>query len=612
MTMEHFTIDTNFFISGFQPQPQAFKKFAEITKKLNIKINITSYIKGEMRHFLLREILPHISVSKVDTEEFNSFLSQVYSLTANVPQKPDLSVIFIAHKMKSAIVSSDLKLLETAELLGIPTYTNSAFIRYIIENNDDTKYSRFLQDLKSRLFSEEIRYSVSSTNRYDPVKRISKIVESAISVIRAEYEEKLADVKIGDLKGGEEFSIQSLQLKELLGEIKKDFEMLEKDFQEEKYEQLEKELITRVREITDAIVDWRLATEDIEDHPTYNSALVMLGRLQYLVCICLIENKKIELARVYMDKLLMILFQNSRAVDELGMDVHFLRIILLLLSEQLQRLPSYFTVAFEDTCIKRNRADLANLIHPLILLSVVLGTGKIEETAVAQSYEDIEFINQLGFKFMQLGKSNKAKLMFKQSFFLALNSENYGLCILSLEFLCWLYFAGLEELKTLVDALYQQLITKSPKVKDSYYPSLQHRTSKSDLKKFTNSSFQSLDEYPEELKSPYYVLSTETLKIKGIGYTPIIRTMNWDVMARIGIVDEKRACIDRATLGSIIYPISGNYKIVEASSYIKKRYNLELLIFSDPETDMTMVIKSPGGSWHLPQPKEVLETISEI
>ncbi|MHA1115082.1 MAG: hypothetical protein ACTSPJ_02810 [Candidatus Heimdallarchaeaceae archaeon] len=603
--METFVVDTNFFISGFQSEPQKYSKFAQIVKKLKIKIVITSYIKGEMRHFLFRELEPHITVKKVDTEDFNQFLTRLYSLTTSVPQKPDLSVIYVAYKLKAKIVSSDIKLIETAELVNIQSYIDSAFVRYLIEKCDDSSSLKFLQELERKLFSAEIRYSVSSINRYDPVKRISKIFDSAISVIKAEYEEKMSEIKEGDISK-EEFSIQVLQLKELISEVWEDLSILETDFREEKYEELQPELISRVREIIDAIVDWRLASSDIEDHPIYNSSLVLLSRLLYLACICLIENKELELGRVYMDELLMIFFQSTAVVTDLDMEIHFLRIILLLLTEQIHRLPSYFTPAFEDLCVRRNRPDLANLVHTLILLSVVLSNGEIEEEAIPRSYEDIEFINQIGFKFMQQGKTFQSRLMFEQSFHLALNSENYGLCILSLEFLTWLFFSGIPELKTTIEDYYNKLIKKSPKIKDSYKPVLKLRSSKSALKKFVSSSPKLLKEYPKEMRSPYYVLSSETIKIKNIGFVPLIRTMNWDLTARVGIVDEKSSCVEKAVLGSIIYLVDGKYTVIEASSYVKKKFNVELLIFIDQTSEPTVVIKTPGGGWHLPKREEII------
>ena len=133
--MSRYVIDTNFYISGFQSQPNKFAKFAKAFKSAKIQIYLPSMIKNEMRFFLLREIVPHVKEERIDQSKFQNFITKLHKLTANLPQKPDLSVIYVAEKISATVVSSDLKLLETAELLGISTLTNSAFLKRIIEDN---------------------------------------------------------------------------------------------------------------------------------------------------------------------------------------------------------------------------------------------------------------------------------------------------------------------------------------------------------------------------------------------------------------------------------------------------------------------------------------------
>ncbi|MCK5141374.1 MAG: hypothetical protein KAQ70_04205, partial [Candidatus Heimdallarchaeota archaeon] len=263
--MGKYVLDTNFFISGFQVQPTKFHKFATLFETLKLDLYITHHIKNEMRFFLQREILPYITVEPVNNKDFQKFIDRLHDQTTSLPQKPDLSVIYAASKLKASIVSSDLKLLETAELLGIKTLTNSAFIKRLIEENEDTGFEPFLKELDSKLFAAEIRYSVESTNRYDPVKRIKKILDSAISVIRTEYEEKLTQQAAVQLKESDGFSLESIQLQELLVEISRDLLHLEEDFVQGQYVELEDELLSRVREITDHLVDWKLAVDTIED-----------------------------------------------------------------------------------------------------------------------------------------------------------------------------------------------------------------------------------------------------------------------------------------------------------------------------------------------------------
>jgi predicted DNA-binding protein (UPF0278 family) len=600
--MARYVIDTNFFISGFQHNPATYRDFAKILERINVKVFIPTYVKNELRFFVQREIIPHVKVEEIKDVDFQKFIRKISDTTTNLPQKPDLAVIYLAEKIKGTIVSSDIKLLETAELIGLSTLTDSAFVSYVIEEDMDKDSEVFLKELESRLFTAEIRYSVESTNRYDPVKRIRKILDSAISVIRTEYEERLTQVSLADMQEMDGFSIEALQLRELLVEVQSDLTQLEEDFVQGNYKELEGELLTRVREITDHIIDWKLAANIIEDHPTYNEALLLLGRLQYLGCICLIENKKLELARVYMDKLMMILVQGTKEINELSIDVHFLRMILLLLTGQIRRLNSYFTPAFEDKCNQLQRADVFNVIPALILLTVILGGENIVERTNDYDYDNIEFINQLGFKFMQLGELKKASLMFAQTFHLSLNGNNKGLCIACLEYLSWLHFAGLSAAKSEITKLYNLLIKKFPDIKSSYQLQLKLKSSPKELQNFLKSNFTPYSSLSTAHKSSFYCLGTQIVQTKGRSH-PLIRTMNWEMMTRVGIADENSELSDKASLGTIIHLVDGNYKFVKASSHFNKKHDVELLMYIDNLSYPTIAFRSTGG-WDIKKIEE--------
>ncbi len=595
--MSRYVIDTNFYISGFQSQPNNFSKLAKTFKAIKFEVFLPTLIKNEMRFFLLREILPHVKEEPVDPDKFQKFLTELHNLTANLPQKPDLSVIFIAEKLSATVVSSDLKLLETAELLGLSTLTNSAFLRLIIEDNKEPSRESYLKELENRLITAEIRYSVESTNRYDPVKRIRKIIDSAISVIKTEYEEKLSQISRADLEKTDGFSIESLQLKELLTEVQSDFQALDKDFKLGKYKELEGELLSRVREITDHLIEWKLAVDKIEDHVIYNESLLLLGRLQYLACICLIENKKVDLARVYMDKLLMILLQNSDASKEYGLNVHFLRMIILLLSGQIKRLNSYFTPSFEEECNQYKRPDVVNVLRALILLTVILGGDAAVDKAKDLDLDNIEFINQLGFKFLQLEELRKASLMFEQTFYLSLNTKNRGYCIASLEYLSWLYFSGYSDIKPKILSLYDVLVKKFPEIKSSYKVELQVKSRPKDLDEYITSNFVDQSSLPIDLKSALYCIGVGQMRTKN-KLTPIIKVMNWGIMARIGIIDESNEFTEYSTLGNTLHLINGKFKITQASSHFRKMHDVELILHIDSLSEPTIMFRSPGG-WEL-------------
>jgi len=136
--MENYVVDTNLFITGFQSRPDTFRKFAKALKQLNIQILITNAVRNEMRYYLQREIKPHVKIRRTEHDDFQMFLKKIHRITTNLPQKPDLTVISLADKIQATIVSSDLKLLETAELIGLKTLTNSAFAKLVAKANQDS------------------------------------------------------------------------------------------------------------------------------------------------------------------------------------------------------------------------------------------------------------------------------------------------------------------------------------------------------------------------------------------------------------------------------------------------------------------------------------------
>ena len=73
--MSRYVIDTNFYISGFQSQPNKFPILAETLKPLQIEIYLPSLVKNEMRFFLLREVVPYVIEEQIDPAKFQNFLN---------------------------------------------------------------------------------------------------------------------------------------------------------------------------------------------------------------------------------------------------------------------------------------------------------------------------------------------------------------------------------------------------------------------------------------------------------------------------------------------------------------------------------------------------------
>jgi len=126
--MALYVIDTNFFISGFQNNPSTYRQFAKILNEIKAEVAIPTYVKNELRFFVQREIVPHVKVKEIKDVDLQKFIRRLSDEATSLPQKPDLAVIYLAEKINATIVSSDLKLLEVAELIGLSTLTDSDFV----------------------------------------------------------------------------------------------------------------------------------------------------------------------------------------------------------------------------------------------------------------------------------------------------------------------------------------------------------------------------------------------------------------------------------------------------------------------------------------------------
>ncbi len=84
---------------------------------------------------------------------------------------------------------------------------------------------------------------------------------------------------------------------------------------------------------------------------------------------------------------------------------------------------------------------------------------------------------------------------------------------------------------------------------------------------------------------------------------PLIRTMNWEMMARVGIVDETAELAKKSSMGTVIHLVDGNYKFIKASSHFRKKYNVELLMQVDNLSHPTIAFRSTGG-WDIKKIEE--------
>ena len=73
MADQSFTIDTNFFISGFGESPNAYETLNKIFTKNRIKIYIPNYVQKEMRWYMRRVIEKHLTVIDVNPKKLAEY-----------------------------------------------------------------------------------------------------------------------------------------------------------------------------------------------------------------------------------------------------------------------------------------------------------------------------------------------------------------------------------------------------------------------------------------------------------------------------------------------------------------------------------------------------------
>ncbi|MHA2279176.1 MAG: hypothetical protein ACXAC2_25635, partial [Candidatus Kariarchaeaceae archaeon] len=220
-----------------------------------------------------------------------------------LPQTPDMAVAYVAHNEKMPIVSSDLRLVEVAQKLGINAMMNSAFLVLLLGETSDPQETTFLQTLYERLFSDEISYSVKSQGRYDPVVRIQKIMDSALSVVRLQatvVEEASAPVVTSH--DFPEYRELTDATKVIRTDISEYIELMEQG----KFNQLDFELKEASARLSDLATEIRMLGVE-ESDPIYKEAITTLAHILLLASTVAIGRQRLQKAESIVDLLVLIM-----------------------------------------------------------------------------------------------------------------------------------------------------------------------------------------------------------------------------------------------------------------------------------------------------------------
>ncbi|MHA2100334.1 MAG: hypothetical protein ACW99A_16785 [Candidatus Kariarchaeaceae archaeon] len=509
-----------------------------------------------------------------------------------LPQTPDMAVAFLAHKENIPLVSSDMRLVEVAEQIGIPAMMNSAFLIVLIDEVTDPKDKDLLENLYDKLFGEEITYSVKSQSRYDPVVRIQKIMDSTLNVVRNQVslnQKAMSPIKPTAKNAANIFAYTELldSTKEVRTDISKYISILE----EGNYKKLEAELKDASALLMDLATEARMAGIEEED-AGYKEAMTTIAHLLLLASAVAIGEQKLDKAESNVDLLLLFLLENDQVEQRLDIDVHLLRITLFFLTEQLTRLKFYFTPTFIELCDKRDRNDILELHRTMSILMSILANNKAEKTAIAKDISEIEYITQLGMQYITVNKIENAWLLFEQAIYMSLNSNMTGLLYHVFEVMLPLSFmVGYTFEPSLLDMM--KLVKKKDK---TFMIEEYQRRSKSNPNvdgKLLRKRFVGIKKLPNQFTGFLDVISAEYAEFKRIGRCIFVRAIDWQTMHLVGIVDPTLSLDEHLTIGSSLKMLEGKFRIIQPSNSVKSSRNIDILIIGNPE-NLKFIVRRAG------------------
>ncbi|MHA2253705.1 MAG: hypothetical protein ACXAD7_25320 [Candidatus Kariarchaeaceae archaeon] len=585
-----FTIDTNFFIAGFGSIPSEYDLLHQIFRKNKIQVLIPNYVNNEMRWYMRRIIEPKVIVKEINAKKLAKFeLDAQKKVDIKLPQTPDMAVAFLAANEGIPIVSSDLRLVEVAHKMGLEAMMNSAFLVLLLGEIKNRKDQAFLQKLYEKLFADEITYSVKSQGRYDPVVRIQKIMDSALSVVRLQTTSNKTTT-LAQIKTEHDFS-EYWELREATKEVRTDISDYITLLEEGRYQQLSFELKEASSRLSDLATEVRMLGVGEED-PVYKEALTTIGHILLLASTVAIGAQKLQKAESLVDHLLLILLENDEVEKLLDIEVHLQRITLFFLTGQLTRLKTYFTPAFVELCRKRGREDILILHRTMGILIAVLTNNKAEKTARAKDFSEIQYVIQLGVQFIAVDKIELAWLLLEQAVYMSLNSKMTGLLYAVIEILLPLSFKTGHQLTP----SFQEILLKV-KAKDKSLPfeDYDRRSKRNEIvvDDILRKRFTTAKSLPALFTGFLDVISTERVDFKRIGRCTFIRAIEWHSMNFIGIVDPSLSLDEHLTVGSSVKILSGKFRIIEPNQTIKENRKVDVLIIGKPE-NLQFIVRRAG------------------
>jgi predicted nucleic acid-binding protein len=587
-------LDTNFFISGFSERPNDLFVIKDAAEKAGMELWVTRQIFQELRWYLRRTVEQMILIEETLTKDIKNLMASIKKPESSLPQPNDMSLVLAAMRKKgSKIVTSDMKLLNTIQELenvgeGL---MGSAFVLELMESVDDEKLRSELGIIRDRIYSEEVKYSISRMESYDPVTRIRMIEDHALRVLRT-VKRPVEELDRRITKG------QPLFVLDFLEDIKADIPNMFDDFREGRYDILANEIEAIQNEIERLLIMSTL-TNDTETHKTlveHASDLTLF--LYYLETMCHLyrgTKEGVEDALGVSDEAFRLLMFAAISNEELKASVFMVRIVLALIREDYEEIDYYYGLydsLLDRANLKDMKATSEGIYITMQILRKFMGGFSLTKTKLQHAPQTIALLNDISKYSLQFDDQDNAWQLSVNAYKIAVA---YGIedgAIASFEMLYKISSSSKDRLKPALEKIAEHALRSFVKKgwgTDSVTPILneiQGNIPPLDLS--IPDKPIAVKDMPDELKGWMDILTTVQ-----IGDREYLVVRNDKLHIRIGIDIAAHPDLRTLKTGYKVALTKGKFLLANADKDSLQEYAIVLLI--SPEEDSEMSIEGEYG-----------------
>jgi len=572
-------LDANFFISGFSDRPKDVQVIKDVSDRVGLELWMTRQVFQELRWYLRREVEQVVQIDETLMKDIKALFESIQKPETALPQPNDMSMVLAAMKSKkSRIVTSDLKLLNTIQDLKIEVegIVGSAYVLELIESTDDPEAKKKLEPIHDRIYAEEVRYSISRQEAYDPVTRIRIIEDHAMRVMRTVRRPAGGlDKKLS--KG------QSLFVLDFLEDIKAGIPAMFDDFREGKYDTLADEIEAVQNEIERLLIVSTL-TDDAETHKKlveHASDLTLF--LYYLEMICHLyrgTRQGVEDALSVSEEAFRLLMFASVSNEELKASAFFVRIVISIIRQDYEEIDYFYSLY--DSMIERlgledMKATSEGLYVMMQILRKFMGGFSLTKSKLQYPDATISMLNDLAKYYCQFDEHDNAWQMSVNAYKVGIAYGKEEGSLSSFLMLYKISSSSGDKLKPSLEKIAEhalKLFVKKGWSTTEITPILNEiQGSYPPVEIPVSSEPVALKELPQELTGWMDVLFAQ--KVGGVE-TLIVR--NSKLQVRIGIVITDRPELQTLKTGHKVALARGNYKLEKASPTILRDYSVMLMI----------------------------------